>query len=79
MDEAFTNRHSGQSGLPYCLTEHIFDYKVMEVKERTCPSLKTDDTAQRGMTTKFLNDLGIYDPKYTENDVALRFYIAVVY
>ena len=79
LDKAFFARNSAKSGLPYCLTERMFDYNLMEVNERTCPSMKTDDTAQLGMTVKFLNDLGIYDERYYTNDVALRFYISIVY
>ena len=50
LDKAFRDRHTAQSGLPYCITERMFDYNIMEVTERACPSFKTDDTAQLGMT-----------------------------
>lgn len=79
MEEAFFKRNTAESGLPYCLMELVFQSNMLEVYERLCPSLKTDDTAQRGMTEKFLIDLGIYDPRFTEKDVALRFYVTIVY
>ena len=44
MDEAWSKQNSGESGLPYCVTEGIFGMKLMEVNERTCPSVNVNET-----------------------------------
>ena len=45
LDKAFKDRHTAESGLPYCLTERMFDYNIMEVTNYVICIMKINITS----------------------------------